>query len=483
MPNLSILIYIFAVYTIILFFKFNTMSKYLRIFVLFTILGLTVTSCKKDINETTSEFRTAEDFDYKIVLEWNDLFLDIERYAEGYRPCPTARALGYIGLASYEACSDGFNGYRSIKNNFGGLNIPVTFKDQEYHWPSVVNASNAYLFKRFFPFVRQDLNARIDALYKKHEANFRAEVGTDIYERSRNYGEAVASAVWEWSRTDAVTHDYYKDNTKDYDWTTRYNKAGDWKPTIIKNKNGLFPEFGRGRTFAIKDDLKICRPPLAHSDDKSSQLYSQALEVYAQNTPSMSFQAEWVAEFWSDDLLELTFSPPSRWLAIANQVYIAEKSSLQLALVANAKVGLALNDAAVGCWNSKYHYNVERPETYIKRVIDNTWRTNLENPLTGEKSLTPDFPAYPSGHATFGAAAAEALASVFGYSYSMVDRCHENRVEFVGIPRPFSSFEEMALENGWSRVPLGVHFRMDSEEGIRYGKEIGRRVNNLPWRR
>jgi membrane-associated phospholipid phosphatase len=197
----------------------------------------------------------------------------------------------------------------------------------------------------------------------------------------------------------------------------------------------------------------------------------------------MSFQAEWVAEFWSDDLLELTFSPPSRWLAIANQVYIAEKSSLQLALVANAKIGLALNDAAVGCWNSKYHYNVERPETYIRRVIDNTWQTNLENPLTGEKSLTPDFPAYPSGHATFGAAAAEALASVFGYSYSMVDRCHENRVEFVGTPRPFSSFEEMALENGWSRVPLGVHFRMDSEEGVRYGKEIGRRVNNLPWRR
>jgi hypothetical protein len=41
----------------------------------------------------------------------------------------------------------------------------------------------------------------------------------------------------------------------------------------------------------------------------------------------------------------------------------------------------------------------------------------------------------------------------------------------------------MALENAWSRVPLGVHFRMDSEEGMRYGTVIGRHVNNLPWKK
>ena len=158
-----------------------------------------------------------------------------------------------------------------------------------------------------------------------------------------------------------------------------------------------------------------------------------------------------------------------------------EHSDLQTAIVTYAKVGMALNDAAVGCWNSKYLYNVERPETYIQRVIDPNWKPGLENPLTGEKGVTPSFPAYPSGHSTMGAAGAEALASMFGYSYSMTDNCHLNRVEFNGTPRTFGSFYEMALENAWSRVPLGVHFRMDSEEGVRYGTVIGRYVNNLPW--
>ncbi|MBK9256845.1 MAG: vanadium-dependent haloperoxidase [Saprospiraceae bacterium] len=459
------------------------MNKYLRLIFTFAVLSILVSSCKKDIVEEVNELSKAEDYSHKIVHEWNDLYLEIDRYAEGYRPCPTARAMAYINLSAYEACVPGMVNHKSIINNFVNINLPTTFKGQEYHWPSVINASNAYLYKRFFPFIRPDHSSQIDVVFNKNATNFVNEVGDDIYARSKNHGEAVAAAIWEWSKTDIVNHDYYLDPTRDYDWTTKFIKNGDWKPTRINDKNGLFPDFGKGRSFAIGPDLKICRPPLNFSENNNSQLYAQALEVYAQNTPTMSYQAEWVAEFWSDDLLELTFSPPARWLAIANQVYVYEKSNLELALVANTKIGVALNDAAIGCWNSKYHYNIERPETYIRRVIDDKWETNLENPLTGESSITPDFPAYPSGHATFGAAAAEALASVFGYSYSMVDRCHENRNEFIGVPRPFSSFEEMANENGWSRIPLGVHYRMDSEEGVRYGKEIGRKVNNLSWKK
>jgi hypothetical protein len=41
----------------------------------------------------------------------------------------------------------------------------------------------------------------------------------------------------------------------------------------------------------------------------------------------------------------------------------------------------------------------------------------------------------------------------------------------------------MANENAYSRIPLGVHWRMDCEEGVRFGIEIGRRVNDLPWKK
>jgi len=246
------------------------------------------------------------------------------------------------------------------------------------------------------------------------------------------------------------------------------------------------PFFGKARTFAISEEQKLCLPPsvyfMNYSEEENSEYYSQALQVYTKNA-EQDYTTEWIGEFWSDDFVNLTFSPGPRWIAVACQVIDEDNVDLETALEAFAKTGMALNDAAVACWYSKYVYNVERPVTYIKKIIDPNYKTNLTNPLTGEEGLTPSFPGFPSGHSTMGAAGAEALASVFGYSHSMTDRCHENRTEFEGKPRSFGSFYEMAQENAWSRVLLGVHWRMDSDEGVRLGTVIGREVNKLPWKK
>lgn len=442
-------------------------------------------SCKKDIIETGNYFKSLDKYESKVVFDWNEIYLDVERYAAGYRPCPSANALGYLGLANYEACVMGMPDFQSIAVRYNGLNIPQANVNQEYHWPTVINAVNNYLFRRLFPTSEAIHFAKITTLAKNYETQFEEEVGQEIFTRSKNHGEAVASAVWDFMKTDVVSFDGYKDPFSEYDWASR-DQDQDWSPTFPGPGEGLFPFWGNARPLAIKEDLKLCQPYeyyATYDETVNSPLYVQAMEVYATNTPSLKFEDEWVGEFWSDDLLNLTFGPPSRFIAIANQVYDREKADLEKSVLANARVGIALHDAAIGCWNSKYHYNLLRPQTYINKVIDATWAPNLDNPLTGDKGISPAFPSYPSGHATFGAAAAEALASVFGYDYGMTDNCHDDRTEFIGLGRTFSSFYEMAQENAYSRIPLGVHFRMDSEEGLRYGTEIGRAVCRLPWKK
>jgi hypothetical protein len=243
------------------------------------------------------------------------------------------------------------------------------------------------------------------------------------------------------------------------------------------------PYYGKARTFAITDADKLCPAPHPYSEAKNSNFYAQALEVYAQSGPTITYEGRWIGQYWSDDLLNLTFSPGPRWLAVANQVYVLENSSLETAIYGNVKVGMTLSDAAVACWHSKFYYNVERPASYIQRVIDPSFVPPLDHPLTGEIGITPSFPAYPSGHSTMGAAAAEVLSDIFGYDYAMTDRCHDNRSEFIGTPRAFNSFYEMAEENAWSRVPLGVHYRMDCEHGVNLGLRVGRKVNDLPWKK
>jgi hypothetical protein len=445
-------------------------------------LSLFVWSCQKNNNDgtTTPTVKTVADYNHSTPSSWNQLFLEIERYAAGYRPGPAPRSLAYMGLSAYEACVSGMNDHKSVANYYPGLTIPAIEAGKEYHWPTVVNASYGYMMRRFFATAADDLFQKISGLENLNNGNFQSEVSQEVFDRSKAYGQDVAAAVWNWSKSDAVGHDAYLDPFKDYNWEDHYTKNGDWKPTFPGPGKPMFGYWGKARTFAISEADKLCAAPIPYSENTNSPLFNQAMEVYA-NTVNVSYENLWIAEFWSDDLVGLTFSPGPRWLAIAEQVYANENSDLETALYCDAKLGMALNDAAVACWHSKYYYNVERPESYIQRLIDPNWKPLLYNPLNNQSGITPSFPAYPSGHSTMGAAGAEVLTDVFGIDYALTDRCHENRSDFEGKPRSFTRFYDMAEENAWSRVPLGVHFRMDSEQGVNLGYRCGRKVNAMDW--
>jgi len=440
--------------------------------------ALTWISCKDDGTSSPSPFELVQTNTAGVPLEWMKLFLELDRYAQGYRPGPAARALAYINLAAYESCLNGMPHYLSLQNLYAGLSLPTADKSKDYHWPTVLNAVYASMIQHFFPGQalapgqQTDLLFKILELQEAFSQEFSAKVGNTIFNRSEAHGEAVADAIWEWSKTDQFGHDAYL-----FPRPASYVPLvgpGLWKPTPPDFSAALFPYWGNVRTFSIQPEDKIAKSPLTFSQESTSPLYAQGLEV--RNTvENLTFNEQWIAEFWSDDFTGQTFSPASRWISIACQVIKNEDSDLETAIYAFSKLSLALNDAAVACWHSKYIYNVERPVTYINRVIDSTWKPHWDS--------TPSFPAYPSGHATFGAAAAETLSHVFGYNFAMTDSSHEGRDEFLSTPRSFASFYEMANENAYSRIPLGVHFQMDADEGLRLGFRIGRKVNEMPFKK
>lgn len=464
------------------------MKSFTKLVFSLLLISLAFSSCKRDVSdETTNEFKKVSEYDYQVSHDWNEMYMGIERYADGFRPVGTALSLGYIGLANYEATVSGMPEYNSIAPQFDGLEIPKAFTNQEYHWPTVINAVNNYLFSRFFTNVNQKYFGKIKVLNDKNEKQYLNETSQEVFTRSKNHGIAVAAAIWDWYRTDAIGFEIYNDPFKGSNWQARANEPDAWVPTYPGPSEGLYALGGQIRPFALTEDLKLCKPYTdyvgRYSEEPGKGIYIQALEVLDQQTSEKSYTTKWIGEFWSDDLLDLTFSPPARWLAIADQVFYNEKSNLETAVVTNAKLGIALADAGIACWYSKFVYNLKRPETYIQEVMDPSFETNLNNPVTQETGITPPFPAYPSGHATFGGAASEILSGIFGYAYGMTDRCHENRGDFLGTPRTFESFKQMANEISWSRVLLGVHFRMDGEEALSLGNKVALKVESLPWKK
>ena len=47
------------------------------------------------------------------------------------------------------------------------------------------------------------------------------------------------------------------------------------------------------------------------------------------------------------------------------------------------------------------------------------------------------------------------------------------------VLRSYTSFSEAAVENAYSRILVGYHFRNSVEEGVKYGSKIGQRAVNL----
>jgi len=224
---------------------------------------------------------------------------------------------------------------------------------------------------------------------------------------------------------------------------------------------------------------------LSFSTEESSEFYVQAKETENKVNlirQGLNYEDKWIAQFWSDDCPALTFSPAGRWMAIASQALENISADLEKSVVVNAKVGMAVCDAGIRCWGEKYRFNLLRPVDYIRNVMGHNDWNSIMCPDGAGQYFTPAFPTYPSGHGTFGAAASEVLTAEFGQHFILTDNCHKDRIEFNGTPRTFSSFYEMAQENAYSRIPIGVHFRMDAEAAMDLGFKIGRRVNDLPWR-
>jgi hypothetical protein len=250
------------------------------------------------------------------------------------------------------------------------------------------------------------------------------------------------------------------------------NAPENWAPTnlIRQQQLPLLPNWGKNRTFAMPNGASCnLPPPPAYSEDKASAFYAEALEVY-EARKNLSKEQMAIARFWADDAM-LSKTPPGHWIHIAMTVLETEQADAARSAEVLARLGVGLADAFIGCWDAKYEYNLLRPITYIRRMMDPKWEPLLN---------TPPFPEYPSGHSTQSGAAAEILTSLFGDNYAFEDTAQDDE----GLPpRSFSSFRAAAAEAGISRLYGGIHFRAAIDNGLEQGRCIAKFTNALRTRR
>jgi membrane-associated phospholipid phosphatase len=210
-----------------------------------------------------------------------------------------------------------------------------------------------------------------------------------------------------------------------------------------------------------------------------------------------------IGNFWGYDGQPLLGTPPRLYNQIA--VSIAEDQGLTSVSEFTrllALVNTTMGDSGIAAWDSKWFYNYWRPNTGVVRggeagdpTIQNIpgWRpfgisilnnTGLANLPRAQQSITPGFPAYPSGHATFGAALFGSLRAYFPNNtrFTFVsDEYNGTGTEVKGgeparafVPVRYRSFQEAQEENGDSRIANGVHWEWDDTDGQNLGTNIVR---------
>jgi membrane-associated phospholipid phosphatase len=420
--------------------------------------------------------RDATTYGANVPIDWMQLNLQLAQQTPGFSPPIAARAYAYVSLALYEAVVPGMPAHQSLAGQLNELDsLPPAQPDETLHWPTVANAALAAMTRMMFPTASAENKQRIDLLERSLPLKYTTEfdpaaVTTEITRRSDSFGKLMAMALMTWARTDGG-HEAWGPLKRSQPNYVPPSGAGQWSATPPSFGPALLPWWGGNRPFVLKSaDACPAPAPPPYSESAGSPFFKEAEEVFRIANAATQEQRQF-ALYWADDPGK-TPTPAGHWLHIAGDVLKAQKATLADGAETYVRLALALNDAFIASWRTKYQVNLLRPVTYVQLFIDSYWTPPLMN--------TPPFPEYPSGHSVQSAAAAAVLAQRFGANTAFTDTAHNDR---GWGPRTFRSFAAAADEAALSRLYAGIHFRSGVVAGQVQGRCVAERVSGLKTRR
>ena len=431
------------------------------------------------------------------ILYWNSVALDANRRdfsnepgkdkpaPEQGGPTLSSRALAIVHLAMYDAHAGAI----------GGAALPRYLPAPPSPAPGASAAAA----------VAAAAHACLSALYPRQKPNFDAALsaaglsGAGVNEGSA-FGLQVAKAILQDRGGDppAGAAGYFSSSA-----------PGRHRPDPANSAQGFHaPFYGAGsKCFAVTARHGLLAPPAHGSVEYNralKQVRGKGIAPELMGTLPTTFSKRTVDEtliglYWAYDGPRELGTPPRLYNQIVREVAMAKGNTVDQNAALFAFVNAAMGDAGILAWDQKYIHDLWRPVVAVREhdaSMGPTAPTPTDNindncdpawlPLgspasnSSDRNFTPPFPAYPSGHATFGAAAFHIVRLFYGVAVGN----HASDTVYTGPfvsdelngvtrdnlsnvrPRHARAFPrglwQMIEENGFSRVFLGVHWFFDA---------------------
>lgn len=432
------------------------------------------------------------------ILYWNEVALEANRVShtngKGEQTGPTlsSRALAIVHLAMYDA-------YAGVRGN------PITPVNLSPYLPGLpdpgLNASPESAVAAAA--VAAAAHTTLSSLFPSQKAFFDLKhtqaglQGADL-QTGHEFGLLVARKLLEKRQDDPSAND---------NGYAASMARGAHRPDPDSSEQGFHAPFygAKSRCFAVTDRHELAAPPQPGSLEyinalrqvRGKGIAPELMGTLPAGLSPRTANETLIGIHWGYDGAAELGTPPRLYNQIVRTVAIGHNNSIDENARLFALVNTAMADAGILAWDQKYIHDLWRPvlgireddlslgpagtgNNILSEDADPSWLP-LGAPSTNsnKKNFTPPFPAYPSGHATFGAAALH-ITRLF---YQVTDQGNDNLFdgltfvsdEFNGVsqdnkgtvrPKHVRSFPgglwQMIVENGLSRVFLGVHWVFDA---------------------
>jgi hypothetical protein len=448
------------------------------------------------------------------ILSLNDLALELVAldFSNGHSPnnagpTKTSRALAIIHLAAYDAYAQVVTG--SLTPQLGTLPPrPPGLASNDATGTVAMLSAGIWAAEQLYPdFVGFIADVVGSGARKLNGEILKIEVNTNP--AAVLYGKAVADA-W----IDARKNDNSELPQLDKLYS---NGVGKHRPDPVNpGQSALGRTWGLVKPFVLNNvvnDAFLAPPPSLTSEE-----YAKAFdEVAICGKDDITGRDETfrhkaiVGIFWGYDGSNKLGTPPRLY----NQVVraIPELTAPTISHAQQIKILTAINvamaDAGIAAWYWKYEYDFWRPVVGIREADKgfgpsgggdgNTVRNEAGNPFWKPlgapqsnplnppvNNFTPNFPAYPSGHSTFGSACFETAAALLCKSTQDInvtfisDEFNGKTTDNTGTTRPkleeCFSLQKAIADNEVSRIYLGVHWKFDATGGRMVGEAVARKT-------
>jgi PAP2 superfamily len=444
-----------------------------------------------------------------VVLLWDEELLQaIRANPAGTGPTVTARALGVVHTAMYDAWAA--YDTRANGTRYGGsLRRPPA----EH---TLANKNKAISFAAFTTLVDLFPKRKADFTKQMEELGY-SPIGIDN-STPATIGIIVAKAIIDYRHNDGANQlgDYA--DTTGYKPVNTWDKVNDrwrWQPLCVPTpppgattcegtvQRAYTPHWRKVIPFVLTFSplrYDVPGPPT----DPGGGFSADDIEQEVKETADLDDVAKIKAEYWADG--PRSEFPPGHWAVFAQAFSRKRHHSVDDDAKLFFALGNALMDASIASWDVKYRWDFVRPITGIREHFRGKPIPSWLGPyqgfgvVPGERWLpyqplnvvTPAFPEYTSGHSAFSAAGATVLTKFTGsdaFGISVTVRAGTSRIEprdgtHPGTPAKdvtlsWPTLSAAAAEAGLSRRLGGIHF----QSGDEHGRAVGARVGADAWAR